>query len=58
MKFGENDPDCTWMTNQLMRNNLGVQICEFIDLLPEFDLNSFQFGSGLFRVLLNRWISA
>jgi hypothetical protein len=31
------------MTHQLMKRNLGIQICVFIDLLREFDLN-FDFG--------------
>jgi hypothetical protein len=26
-----------------MKGNLEIQICEFLDLLPEFDLNSFEF---------------
>jgi hypothetical protein len=30
---------CTWMTDQLVENNLEIQICEFLDFLQEFDLN-------------------
>jgi hypothetical protein len=43
MKFRENDPDCTWMTSKLMRKNLEIQICVFLALFQEFDLN-FDFG--------------
>jgi hypothetical protein len=42
LKFGGNDPDCTWMTNQLMRKNLRIQIYVFLDLFQEFDLNRFE----------------
>jgi hypothetical protein len=31
------------MTNQLMRKNLESQLCEFLDLLQELDLNLFEF---------------
>jgi hypothetical protein len=58
MKLEQGSTVCTWMTHQLMKRNLEIQICVFIDLLREFDLNSFEFGFGLFSVLLNRWISA
>jgi hypothetical protein len=36
--------------NQLMKRNLEFQIGEFLELLQEFDSNSFEFGFGLFRV--------
>jgi hypothetical protein len=39
------------MTHQLLKMNLGIQICEFIDLLQEFDLNSFKFGLILMRMI-------
>jgi hypothetical protein len=37
--------------------NLEFQIGKFLDLLQEFDSNSFEFGFGLFRVSLNHLIS-
>jgi hypothetical protein len=43
MKFEQEAPDCTWMTNHLMKRNLKFQICEFLDLLQKFDSNSFKF---------------
>jgi hypothetical protein len=33
---------CTWMIDQLMKRNLKIQICEFLDLLQEFDSNLFE----------------
>jgi hypothetical protein len=43
MKFEQESPDCTWMTDQLMKRNLEIQICEFHDLLQEFDSNLFEY---------------
>jgi hypothetical protein len=28
-----------WMADQLMKRSLGFQICDFLDLLQELDLN-------------------
>jgi hypothetical protein len=39
MKFEQEAPVCTWMADQLMKRSLGFHICEFLDLLLEFDLN-------------------
>jgi hypothetical protein len=39
MKFEHEAPGCTWMADQLMKRSLGFQICEFLYLLQEFDLN-------------------
>jgi hypothetical protein len=43
MNFEQGAPDCTWMIDQFMKRNLETQICEFLDLLQEFDLNLFEF---------------
>jgi hypothetical protein len=43
VKFEHVALDCTGMVDQLMERSLGFQICEFIDLLQEFDSN---FDSG------------
>jgi hypothetical protein len=43
MKFEQEAPICTWMTDQLMKRSLEFQIGEFIVLPQEFDLN-FDFG--------------
>jgi hypothetical protein len=39
MKFEHEAPDCTWVADQLMKVSLGFQICDFLDLFQEFDLN-------------------
>jgi hypothetical protein len=39
MNFEQGAPICTWIINQLMKRSLVFQICEFLDLLQEFDLN-------------------
>jgi hypothetical protein len=39
MKFEQEAPDCTWMTNQLMRMNLEIQMCVFLALFQEFGLH-------------------
>jgi hypothetical protein len=41
-----------------MKESLEFQICEFLDLLQEFDSNLFEFGFGIFRVWLNHVVSA
>jgi hypothetical protein len=43
VKFEQVALDCARMADQLTNRSLGFQICEFIDLLREFDLN-FDFG--------------
>jgi hypothetical protein len=43
MKFEQVALDCIGMVDQLMKRSLGFQICEFIDMLQEFDSN-FDFG--------------
>jgi hypothetical protein len=45
------------MIDQLMKGSLEFQI-KFLDLLQEFDSNSFEFGFGLIRVWLNHMINA
>jgi hypothetical protein len=47
MSFEQEALVCTWMADQLMRRSLEFQICEFTDLLLEFDLN---FDLGLLRI--------
>jgi hypothetical protein len=39
MKFEQEAPDCTWMTNQLMRKNLEIQMYVFLILFQEFGLH-------------------
>jgi hypothetical protein len=41
-----------------MKESLEFQIYEFLNLLQEFDSNSFELGFGIFRVWLNHMISA
>jgi hypothetical protein len=43
IQFEQEAPDCTWMTHQLKKRNLEIQICEFLDLLQGFDSNLFEF---------------
>jgi hypothetical protein len=38
MTFEQEALVCTWMADQLMKRSLEIQICEFFDLLQEFDL--------------------
>jgi hypothetical protein len=45
--FEQEAPVCRWMPDQLMRRSLEFQICEFMDLLLEFDLN---FDLGILRI--------
>jgi hypothetical protein len=42
MRFEQEAPVCTWMIDQLMKKNLEIQNCEFLDLLQEFDSNLFE----------------
>jgi hypothetical protein len=37
--MGARSSICTWMTKTLMKISLEFQICEFVDLLLQFDLN-------------------
>jgi hypothetical protein len=39
MTFEQEALVCTWIVDQLVKRSLGFQICEFLDLLQEFDLN-------------------
>jgi hypothetical protein len=39
VRFELEVPVCTWMTFQLTKGVWKIQICEFMDLLREFDLN-------------------
>jgi hypothetical protein len=39
MTFEQETLVCTRMADQLMNRSSGFQICEFLDLLREFDLN-------------------
>jgi hypothetical protein len=57
-RFEQETPVCTWKTHQLMKRIWSSNFCDFLDLLQEVDSNSFKFGIGLFRVLLNHLISA
>jgi hypothetical protein len=42
--FEQEAPDHTWMIDQLINGNLEFQIHQFfLDLLPEFAVNSFEF---------------
>jgi hypothetical protein len=41
-----------------MKGSLKFQICEFLDLLQEFDSNSFEFGFALFTVWFNHMVNA
>jgi hypothetical protein len=41
MKFEYEAPDCTWMTFPHMQGVQNFKICEFMDLLREFDLIDF-----------------
>jgi hypothetical protein len=43
MKFEQVALDCTWGIDQLTKGSFEFQICEFLDLLQEFDSNSFEF---------------
>jgi hypothetical protein len=43
MNFEQEAHDCTWMIDQLVKRNLEIQICKFLDLLQEFGLNLFEF---------------
>jgi hypothetical protein len=38
--------------------NLEIQFVSFLDLLPEFDSNSIEFGFSIIRVWLNLMINA
>jgi hypothetical protein len=33
MKFEQEAPVCIWMIDQLMKRNLEIQLCEFLELL-------------------------
>jgi hypothetical protein len=44
--------------NQLQKEIWNFNFVCFLDLLPEFDSNLFEFVFGLFRVGLYHWISA
>jgi hypothetical protein len=50
MEFEQGAPNCTWMTNQLMKIIWSSHFCDFLDLLQKVDLNSFESGFGLFRI--------
>jgi hypothetical protein len=52
MKIEQVAPICFQMTHQLMKRNLELKICEFLDFLQEFDSKSFEFYSSLLRVRL------
>jgi hypothetical protein len=41
MKFEQGAPDCTWMTNHLMKRKLEFQIHELSCFVQKFNLNSF-----------------
>jgi hypothetical protein len=47
MAFGQEALVYTWIADQLMRRSLEFQICKFMDLPLEFDLN---FDLGLLRI--------
>jgi hypothetical protein len=42
-KFEQGALFCTWITDQFIKRNLEFQICDFFNLLLEFDSN-FDFG--------------
>jgi hypothetical protein len=43
MKYKQEAPDCTWMTNHLLTRNLEFQLGEYLVLVQEFDSNSIEF---------------
>jgi hypothetical protein len=43
MKFAQEAPDCTWITDQLMKEFGVLKLVSFLYLLQEFCLNSFEF---------------
>jgi hypothetical protein len=59
MKFEQGAHVCTWIIDQVLKQNLEFQLGEFfLDSLPEFDSDLFEVGFGLFRVWLNHLIDA
>jgi hypothetical protein len=58
MKFEQEDPICTCKTHQLMKRIWISKFYDFLDLLQEVGLDSFEFGFGLFRIgLINEFDS-
>jgi hypothetical protein len=51
-------PVCTWRIKSTTKEIWNFNFATFLDLLPEFDSNLFEFGFGLFGVGLNHSISA
>jgi hypothetical protein len=46
--FEQEAHDCTWIDG-LVKRNLEIQFCEFLELLQEFASNSLEFVCGLFK---------